>query len=118
MFDGIGADMLGDPAGFTRRYTRLANCVQERGLSMIDVSHKRDDGPAWLEFLLLFNNRQRRRDYRLFHLVNAGPFFAALFFQNEPVILRDLRRNIGLDGLVDVSKDVVRHQFRDELMRF
>ena len=57
---------------------------------MIDMAHKRDDGTTGLEFLLLFNNRWRRRDDYLFYLVNASAFFTPLFFQNKPVVLSDL----------------------------
>src|SRR5262249_19594818 len=115
--DAVGADVLRDSAGLTSRYTRLANCVHESGLSVIDMSHERDDWSARLEFLFLLNNRRRRSDDWLFHLVNARAFFAALLFQNESVILRNLRCDIGLDGLVDVGEDIVRHQLGDELMR-
>ena len=118
VIDAVSADVLRDSTRFTGRYARLANRVHQRGLAMIDMSHERDDGAARLEFLFLFNNRRRRRNDHLFDLVNAGAFFAALLFQNEPVILRDLRRNIGLDRLVDVGEDVVRHQLCDDLMRF
>ena len=118
VIDAVSADVLGDSSCFASRYTRLANRVQERGLAMIDMAHEGDDGAARLELLWFFNNRRRRRDDYLFHLVNAGAFFAALLFQNEPVVLRNLRRNIGLDCLVDVGENIVRHQFGDDLMRF
>src|SRR5205807_3113556 len=110
MINGESADVLRDSTRFARRYARLANRVQERGLAMIDMSHERDDGAARLEFLFLLNNRRRRRYARLFDFVNASALFAALFFENEPVILRDLRRNIGLVCLAQVAEDVVLHQ--------
>ena len=114
---GVGADVLGDAPGFTSCNTRLANRIQERRFAMINMSHECDDGAARLEFLFLFDDRWRWRDNDLFHLVNAGPFFTPLLFQNEPVILRNFRRNIRFNCLVDVGEDVVRHQLRDELMR-
>ena len=49
----------------------------------------------------------------LFHLVNAAAFFPPLFFQNEPVFFRNLRSDIGLDCLIDVGENVMRHQLRD-----
>src|SRR5881397_1061805 len=42
----------------------------------------------------------------------------ALFFENESVALGDLRRDIGLDRLIDVRKNIECHQLGDELMRF
>ncbi len=85
---------------------------------MIDVPHESDNRRARLEFLFLLNDRRRRRDHLLFHLVNAGAFFPPLFFQNEPVVFRNLRSDIGLDCLVDICKNIMRHQLRDYLMRF
>jgi hypothetical protein len=81
------------------------------------VAHECNDRTARFEFLFFFNNRRRRRDNYLFHLVNAGPFFTAFLFENKPVILRDFRRDVGFDCLIDVGEDVVRHQLCDELMR-
>ena len=75
-------------------------------------------GAARLEFFLLFNDRRRRRDNHLLDLVNAAAFFAALLFENEPVVLRNLRRDVRLDRLIDVREDVEVHQLLDELMRF
>src|SRR5438034_2287568 len=109
MLDAISADVLRDPTGFASRDARLANRVQERGLPMIYVSHERDNGTARLKFLFLFNDRRRRRHDHLFHFVNAGALFAALLFQNEPMILRDLGREVRFDCLVDVCKNVIRH---------
>ena len=109
MLDAVSADVLRDPTGFASRDARLANRVQERGLPMIYVSHERDDGTARLKFLFLFNDRRRRRHDHLFHFVNAGALFAALLFQNEPMILRDLGREVRFDCLVDVCKNVIRH---------
>ena len=114
----VGADVLRYSTRFTRRHASLADSIHQRCLTMIYVAHECDDGTARLEFLFLLNNGRRRRDDYLFYLVNAGAFFAALFFKNKPVILRDLRRDIGFDCLVNVGEDVVSHQLSDELMRF
>ncbi len=118
MIHGVGADVLGNSARFTCRDTRLADRIHQRCFAMINVSHERDDGTARFEFLFLFDNRRRRRDNYLFYLVNAGSFFTAFFFENEPVILRDFRRDVGFDCLIDVGEDIVSHQLGDELMRF
>ena len=75
-------------------------------------------GSARLEFFLLFNDRRRRRHHHLFHFVNAGPFFPALFFQNEPMALRNLGGDVRLDRLIDVGKNVEAHQLGNQLMRF
>ncbi len=40
----IGADMLGDAAGFARDHIGLAQRIEQRGLAVIDVAHDGDDG--------------------------------------------------------------------------
>ena len=40
----IGADMLGNAAGFTGDHVSLAQGVKQRGLAVIDVTHDRHDG--------------------------------------------------------------------------
>jgi hypothetical protein len=118
MFDGVRADVLGYSARFTSRHPRLTNRIQERCFPMIDVTHECNDGTARLKFLFRFNDRRRRRDDYLFHLVNPGSLFTTLLFQNKPVIFCNLRCDVGLDCLIDVGEDVVSHQLGDELMRF
>ncbi len=88
VIDAVGADVLGDAAGFARRDARLADRVHERRLAVIDVTHERDDRAARLEFFLLLDDRRRRRDHDLLDLVDAAAFFAALLFENESVASR------------------------------
>ena len=118
MIYGVSADVLGNSACFTSRHTRLADRIHQRRLTVIDVAHEGDDRTARFEFLFFFNNRRRRRDNYLFYLVNAGSFFTAFFFENEPVILRDFRRDVGFDCLIDVRENVKRHQLGNELVGF
>jgi hypothetical protein len=80
---------------------------------VIDVAHEGDNRRARLEFLFFLNHRKRRCDYGLFHLVNACALFPPLFFQNEPVLFRNLRGDIGLDCLIDVGENIMRHQLCD-----
>ena len=87
VIDRVGADVLRDSAGFARRDARLANRVHQRRFAVIDVAHESDDRPARLEFFLLLDDRRRRRDDDLLDLVNAAAFLAALFFENESVLL-------------------------------
>ena len=39
----IGADMLGDAAGFARDHVGLAQRIQQRGLAVVDMAHDGDD---------------------------------------------------------------------------
>ena len=114
----VSANVLRDSASFTGCDPRLTNRIHKRGFAMIDMSHERNDGSARLEFFFLFNNGRRGRHNNLFDLVNAAAFLTTFFFQNESVVLGNFRRDIRLDGLVDIREDVECHQLRDELMRF
>ena len=51
--------------------------------------------------------------------MNTAAFFPALFFQNKSVLLRNLRRHVGLDRLVGVYENVeIDHQLLDQLEIF
>ena len=50
----IRTDALGDATGFARDDVRVADAVEQRGLSVVDVTHHRDDGRARLEERLVF----------------------------------------------------------------
>ena len=47
--DLVGADVLGDATRLARHDAGLANCVEQRGLAVVDMTHDRDDGSARLE---------------------------------------------------------------------
>ena len=85
---------------------------------MVDVTHECDDRRPRFKFLRFFNDRRRRRNDDLLNLVHPASFFPALFFENESVALSDLRRDIGLDRLIDVRENIEVHQLGDELVRF
>ena len=118
VLDSIGADVLRDSAGFAGRDARLADRVHQRSFAVVDVAHESDDGTAKLEFLFLLNDRRRWRDDDLLDLVNAAAFFADFLLENKAVALRDLRRDVGLDRLIEVGENIDVHQLCDELMRF
>ena len=44
--DLVGADVLGDAAGFARHHIGVADRVEQRGLAVIDMAHDGDDGRA------------------------------------------------------------------------
>ena len=83
VIDAVGADMLGNPASFTCGHPRFANRIHQRSLAVINMSHERNDGTAWLEFFFLFNDRRRRRDDNLFDLVNTGALLTALALRHR-----------------------------------
>ena len=76
-------------------------------------------GAAQLEFFLLLDHRRRRRDHDLLDFVHAAAFFAAFHFENEAVLVANLRRDVGLHRQVRIRENVeVVHQLFDELEIF
>ena len=61
-FDLIGADVLGDAAGFARDHIGLADRVEQRGLAVVDVAHDGHDRRAIGQVLGLVVGRACRRD--------------------------------------------------------
>jgi len=47
----VGADVLGDAAGFAARHVRLADGVKQGGLAVVDMTHDGDHGRTRLEIL-------------------------------------------------------------------
>ena len=119
IFHAIRPDVLRDSAGFARSHSRFPDCIHQRSLPVIDVSHECDDGRAGFELFLLRRLRRRGSNDDLFFLVNAASFFAPFFFQNKSVPLRNLRRDIRFNCLVGVYENVeVIHQLLDQLEIF
>src|SRR4029077_20920509 len=117
VLDGVGADVLRNSAGFASCDTCFPDRVHQGSFPVIDVPHKSDDWRPGFKFFLLGRNWRRWSDYDLLDFMNAGAFFASLFFQNKTVTLGDLRRDIGLDRLIDIGKNVMAHQLGNELVR-
>src|SRR5437667_2549215 len=116
VFNAISTDMLRDSSGFTGGDTRLADRVHQRRLTVIDMAHEGNDWGPWLEFLFFRRLRFRRRDDDLLNFMHAAAFFATFLFENESMSFRDLRRAVGLNGLIEIREDVEIHQLSNELM--
>ena len=54
--DLVGADVLGDPTGLARGDLGLADRIEQRGLSVVDVAHDRDHRRAVLEVGLVVDD--------------------------------------------------------------
>ena len=86
---------------------------------MINMAHECDNGRTRLQFLFLGRLGRWRGDNDLFFLVNATAFLAPFFFENKSMPLSNLRRDIRLDRLSCVYKDIeVLHQLFDKLEIF
>ncbi len=89
--DQVGADVLGDAAGFTLGNARLSDRVEQRRLAVVHVAHDRDHGCAGHEVLGIDGFRLGLEKFLL-----VGP---CLDFGPERA--RDLARRVHVDGRVD-----------------
>ena len=55
-FNLISTDMLGDPAGFSRRHIGIADGVEEGGFTVVNMTHNRNDRGSFHEgaFIIFF----------------------------------------------------------------
>jgi hypothetical protein len=103
-FNVVCADVLGDSAGFLAGHVGFADGVQQRGFTMIDVSHDGDHGRAFEQILLFFGN--------LIFLLRF--FFVSNCAGGSSELACHLRRELGIERLVDRSQNVAVHQFLDD----
>ena len=103
----IGADMLGDAAGFAGDDVRLADGVEQRGLAVVDVAHDRDDGRTRLERAFRVG-----RVEQAFLDVGFGDALdrVAEFFGDE-------LRGVGVDHVGDLVHRALAHQHLDHVDR-
>ena len=86
----IGADMLRDAASLARHDIRVADRIQQRGLTVVDVAHDRDDRRARFQIFGLVLDRINH----LFHVgIRHAHSLVAEFVDDE-------FGGIGVDGLV------------------
>ena len=114
----VGAYMLGDPARLAGGDAALANCVEKRGLAVIDMAHECDNGRARLKsFFLRFFGFLGSLDLDFLFVVSLR---GVLLFplENEAMLVTELRDRIEFQGLIDVSKDLKRHQIGNDLKGF
>ncbi len=106
--DGIGADMLGDAAGFARRHVAVTEGIQQGGLAVVHVAHDGDHrGPGLeliLPILLLGVVRQHV-------LIGLGD----LLLQGDVVVAGDELAGIEVNVLVDGGHDAQQEQLLDDL---
>ena len=96
----VGADVLGDAAGFACRHVGFANGVEQRGLAVIDVAHDGDHG--------------RTRNFELagvfgFENLFDGLVGDLLFVADDggggAELGGDVLHHLGVEGLVDGDED-------------
>ena len=101
----IGADMLGDAAGFARHDIGLADGVEQRGLAVVDMAHDGDDRRARLQLLGGIGVARQAFDHvRFRHALDAVAHF-----------LGDDLRRVGIDHVVDRVHLPLLHQELDDV---
>ena len=113
--DAVGADMLRDAAGFTSCNAGLANGIEKRGFSVVYMTHESDNRGAKLKFVDLgwlggFGNFHLGLD-----LVMSFGGVLALTLECKSMHITDFSHNICFNRLVQICKNLERHQVLDEL---
>ena len=107
----VGADVLGDAAGFARRHVGFANGVEQRGLAVVDVAHDGDHG--------------RARNFELVGIVGFEHFFDGLVGQllfvaddggGGAELGGHVLHHLGVERLVDGDEDAAHEQGGDQVL--
>ena len=100
----VGTDVLRDAAGLTLDDVRLADVVQKRGLTVVDVSHDRHD---------------RRTRHEILLLVGLGLDGLLYVYRHELDLEAELlghdNKGLGVETLVDRYHESEVHAGRDDL---
>ena len=109
--DLVGTDVLRDATGLARGHVCFADCIQQRGLAMIDVTHDSDDRWAHdFDFADVFLSEQRFERF-VRHLV---------FEADDAGVGAELTRHIlhqfSIERLVHGDKDTAHQERRDEIL--
>ena len=110
----IGADLLGDAAGFAGRDVLFADPVHERRLAVVDVTEEGDDRRSRFERLGGILRNEIVGIDRLENGLCRGLVAGVLDSDLEAVLLRDLGGDVRFDALVDGSENLQTHQIGDQ----
>ena len=107
----VGADVLGDAAGFARGHVGFANGIEERGLAVIDMAHDRDHGGTGHFDHVGFVGFEHLFDGLVLQLL-----FVADDVGGGAELGRDILHHLGVEGLVDGDEDAAHEQRRDQVL--
>ena len=113
--NGVGADVLGDAAGFAGRHVGLADDIEQAGLAVVNMTHDRHDRRARDEVFEFVIHVQLHCLSRSMDQPAAA--FAFLDLEAEAVFGADPLRHLLVNGLVDARKNARFHQVGDDLER-
>ena len=120
VFDLISTDVLGNTTGFTGGDVGLADGVEERGFTVVNVTENTNDGRTRGEVLHLGFGSGLFLALCFFFggLLGLLRGFAAVFdLQHEAMLLGDLYSNRLFDRLIHRREDSHLHEFGNELER-
>ena len=106
----VRTDVLRDATGFARRHIRRADRVQQRGLTVVDVTHDRD------------HRRAVDLDHsgRIFEEAFDGLVLQLLFDRDDlgvrTELARDLLHQLAVERLVHRDEDTLHQQHRDQVL--
>ncbi len=105
----VGADVLGDAAGFAAGNVGGANGIEERGFAVIDVAHDGDDGRTGNGF-----------DAFLAGLGGFGGVFRGLLFEGDDFGVgseeaRHFAGEFGVESLIDGGEDAAHDEAGDDI---
>jgi hypothetical protein len=107
--------VLGDAARLSSGYPSLANRIEKRCFTMIDMAHEGNDGGSGFKGFLF-------RFFRFFRNFNLNLMFMMAFrsiflfsFKSKAMFFAEFGDRIELEGLVDIGKDLEAHQIGDDL---
>ena len=104
LLDGIRADLLRDAAGFAAGDVGLTDLIEQRRLTVIDVTENRDD------------RRTRRHHFGLVFFLLDGDFFAGFFDDGvESELLRNGNGNVARNILIDRRHRAHLDEFGDDV---
>ena len=103
----IGADMLGDAAGFARNHVGVAKRVEQRGLAVVDMAHHGDDRRARLGIGGIVDDVEQA----LFDVGRGDALDGVAHF------LGDQLRGVGIDHVGDLVHRALLHQQADDVDR-
>src|ERR1019366_8444810 len=103
-FHVVGADVLGNAAGFTARHVGFADGVQQRSLAVVHVAHDGDHGRPFFEILGIFG---------LFHRLH-GLLFVSDGGGGGAEFAGHLGGQLGIQRLVDGGEDAAVQQLLDD----
>ena len=113
--NGVGADVLSDPASFTGGDIGLADDVEQTGLAVVNVAHDGHDRCARSQILDFVFDIQL--DYFSGSMDNTAAALALFNLEAEAVLRADALGDRLVNRLVDVRKDAGFHQVGDDLER-